>query len=158
MVGKNKYIKKKNYKGKPKRKDYRSQFEFAFAVWLYQNNINFSFESEKLIWHKKITTSICCECSSNKIFQVKKYTPDFFLENGVILELKGKLTPENRTKMISVVKEHPTLDIRMVFYRDNKIKGVKSYDSYSSWAKLNGIKYHVVGDSKKPTIPISWTK
>lgn len=79
------------------------------------------------------------------------YTPDFLLPNGVYLEAKGHLGPEDRRKMIAVKKQNPELDIRFVFQAPhNKIyKGSKT--SYAKWAEKNGFlwaHYHA--------IPIEW--
>lgn len=71
----------------------------------------------------------------------KNYVPDFIVtkQNGskVYIEMKGYLRPEDRTKMIAVKKQHPELDIRIVFERNHPVtKGSKS--KYTDWATRNG--------------------
>lgn len=82
-----------------------------------------------------------------------KYTPDFPLSNGIILEAKGKLDPETRAKMILVRDQNPDKDIRFVFMKaNNKIrKGSKT--TYAMWAEKNGFKY-----CEGPSIPKEWLK
>lgn len=80
-----------------------------------------------------------------------KYTPDFLLPNGVYLECKGFLKPEDRRKMVAVKKENPDLDIRFVFQAPyNKIsKGSKT--TYAMWCEKHGFPY-----CSYQTIPIDW--
>jgi hypothetical protein len=79
------------------------------------------------------------------------YIPDFHLPNGVFLEVKGRLTSEDRRKMIAVKKSNPDLDIRFVFQAPfNKIyKGSKT--TYAKWAEKNGFLW-----TSYTTIPIEW--
>ena len=152
--------KRKNKHGKTKRinkKDFRSNFEYQFAVFLRKNETSFQYETLKLPWNKKITSAFCGECKSNNVYQRKIYTPDFILSNGMVIETKGRFTSAMRTKMLAVIEAHTDKDIRMVFMRDNTIKA-KRYSSYSNWCKYHGVKFHVVEDPKNPTIPKTWLK
>lgn len=81
----------------------------------------------------------------------KKYTPDFFLPNGVIIESKGKFTREDRAKHLAVRDQNPELDIRFVFMRDNKLS--KNHKmKYSDWCNKHGFQYHI------GTVPEEWIK
>ena len=79
------------------------------------------------------------------------YTPDFCLVNGIYLETKGLFTPEDRRKILAVKKDHPDMDLRMVFQAPfNKISK-KSKTTYAAWCEKHDIKwcaYH--------SIPIEW--
>jgi hypothetical protein len=66
------------------------------------------------------------------------YTPDFVLDNGIIIEAKGKLDQETRSKMIAVKKAYPHLDIRMVFMRGSNTLSRGSKTTYMQWAQKNG--------------------
>lgn len=79
-----------------------------------------------------------------------KYTPDFELENGIIIETKGLFTAPDRQKHLLVKQQHPELDIRFVFSRSaSKItKGSKT--SYADWCVKNGYQF------SDKTIPQSW--
>ena len=79
-----------------------------------------------------------------------RYTPDFFLKNGVIIECKGFLKPSDRRKMIAVKKQHPELDIRFIFQRNNTITK-QSKTTYGDWADKHGFPWCVY-----PAIPQSW--
>lgn len=86
---------------------------------------------------------------------LRKYKPDFALRvpsgKTIYLEVKGYLRPEDRMKMVAVKRSNPTLDIRFVFGRDNKLyKG--SSTTYSQWAEKNGFKWTV------EHIPSEWYK
>lgn len=68
----------------------------------------------------------------------QKYTPDFILPNGVIIEYKGKMTNETRKKLLSIKRCNPDARICLVFEKpNNKIrKGSKT--TYWQWAEKNG--------------------
>jgi len=66
-----------------------------------------------------------------------KYNPDFILTNGIIIEAKGLLDRDSKRKMIAVKKQHPELDIRLVFMMaDKKIPGSKT--THGAWATRAG--------------------
>ena len=71
-----------------------------------------------------------------------KYTPDFVLPNGIIVETKGV--------HLLIKEQHPNLDIRFVFSRSATpiYKGSKT--TYASFCDKNGIPY---ADKK---IPEEW--
>ena len=79
-----------------------------------------------------------------------KYTPDFFLPNGVIIEAKGFFKPSDRRKMIAVKEAHPHLDIRFVFMRDNTLSK-SSKTTYTAWATKHGFPSCIF-----PHIPPDW--
>ena len=81
--------------------NYRSRFEEKVALDLKGSGVVFSYEEKSI-----------------KFVQPQKnrrYTPDFFLPNGVILEVKGKLTVADRKKHEWIKQQHPELDFRFVF-------------------------------------------
>jgi predicted nuclease of restriction endonuclease-like RecB superfamily len=60
------------------------------------------------------------------------YIPDFILEtkNGkVYIECKGRFRETDKRKLAAVKKQHPELDLRIVFYRENK-QYIKWADKY----------------------------
>lgn len=83
--------------------------------------------------------------------KAKRYLPDFVLPNGVILEVKGRLTQADRTKHLLLKEQHPELDIRFVFKVDNKLSK-SSTTRYSEWCEKNGFPYCFVGEG----IPDEW--
>ena len=70
-----------------------------------------------------------------------KYTPDFILHNGIIVETKGRFLPDDRKKHLLVKAQHPTLDIRFVFSRSSTpiYKGSKT--TYAMWCEKYGFQY-----------------
>lgn len=81
-----------------------------------------------------------------------KYTPDFVLPNGILIETKGVWDSEDRKKHILIKAQHPELDIRFVFSRSKTpiYKGSKT--TYASFCEKNRIKY------SDKTIPLEWIK
>lgn len=81
-----------------------------------------------------------------------KYTPDFVLPNGIIVETKGVWDAEDRKKHLLIKEQHPNLDIRFVFSRSATpiYKGSKT--TYAAFCDKNGIPY---ADKK---IPEEWLK
>jgi len=116
---------------------YRSNYERDVCGYLDFQGIPFEYESLNLHY---------------EVSEQRKYTPDITLPNGIIIELKGWFTANDRKKMLLVIEQHPERDIRMVFQRHtNKLfKGSKT--TYSEWCEKHNIKW------ADKTIPIEWTK
>lgn len=83
----------------------------------------------------------------------RNYHPDFTITfpdgHKRFIEVKGYLRPEDRQKMKFVRDQHPDMDIRIVFAKDNKLNS-KSNTMYSTWAKKNRYPYAI------GTIPDGW--
>lgn len=116
----------------------RSGFEKKIASYLKDNEVVYEYEPFAI---KYVVPS-----------KKKSYTPDFRLPNGVIVEGKGKFDHEAREKMALVIEQHPELDIRMLFMRNNYINK-KSKTRYSDWCDKRGIKWAV---SQNGHIPVEW--
>jgi hypothetical protein len=126
-------IKKQVYKGTT----YRSGFEKQIAEGLDKQGVKFKYEEDVITYVEPART--------------KKYTPDFQLPNGIIVEAKGRWTLHDRKKMVLVIEQNPKLDIRMLFQRDQFLnKGSKT--RYSEWCQKRGIKC-AVGE-----LPEEWLK
>lgn len=82
----------------------------------------------------------------------KMYVPDFVCSNSngiFFIEAKGYLRPEDRTKMLAALELNPTVDLRLVFSKDNVLrKGSKT--KYSDWCKKHNITYAI------GTVPKEW--
>lgn len=77
----------------------------------------------------------------------KHYIPDFMVETPlglVYIEAKGYLRREDKTKLRAVKKQHPEIDLRILFYASKK-DDIK-------WAEKNGFKYAV------GSIPKDWLR
>lgn len=113
---------------------FRSGFERTLDLQLKKSGVAYTYETLKIPY---ITEGV--------------YNPDFILNNGIIIEAKGKLDESDRRKMIAVKKQHPELDIRFVFQvAKNKI--VRGKQTNAQWAEKNGFPW---ADGE---IPEEWTK
>ena len=91
---------------------YRSRYEANIAKDLKAKGIKFEYETVKI--------------------------PFYLSKKGI--EAKGRFVSSDRTKMKQVVKENPSLDIRMLFMRDQWCTKLKK-KRYSDWCNDHGIKY-----------------
>ena len=82
------------------RAGYRSGLEQDTAKFLKKRGIGFTYEELKIKWVDPKT---------------KTYTPDFVLDNGIIIETKGRFISPDRAKHLAVRSQYPELDIRFVF-------------------------------------------
>lgn len=117
---------------------YKSWLEADIAHALKKLKVKFKYEDFKL--HYVVPA------------QAHTYTPDFELENGIIVEAKGRWTSDDRKKMSLVIEQNPHLDIRMLFALDNKISP-KSRTRYSDWCAKRDIPY-AIGNA----VPKEWTE
>ena len=81
-----------------------------------------------------------------------KYTPDFVLENGIIIESKGRFLTEDRQKHLLVQKQHPEYDIRFVFSNSKTKISKRSKTTYADWCLKNNFRY------ADKDIPDAWLK
>ena len=116
---------------------YRSGLEENMAINLKERGISFTYEEDKIKWLDS---------------KVRTYTPDFVLENGIIIETKGRFVSTDRRKHKEVKKQYPDKDIRFIFSnsRARLYKGAKS--TYGDWCDKNGFLY------SDKTIPDEWLK
>lgn len=117
---------------------YRSGLEAKNQQWLEQNGVKAEYESHYI--------NYVIPASDHK------YTPDFILPNGIIVETKGIFDSDDRKKHLLVREQHPELDIRFVFSssRSKLYKG--SPTTYGSWCEKNGFKF------ADKFIPVEWLR
>jgi hypothetical protein len=84
--------------------------------------------------------------------KVKTYTPDFVLDNGIIVETKGRFLASDRTKHLLIQQQHPELDIRFVFSNAKTKLSKKSKTTYGMWCDKHGFLW------AEGLIPVAWTK
>lgn len=97
----------------------RSKFETRIYKYLKKKRVNFKYES------RKIPYVLACH-----------YNPDWDIEtpNGwILVETKGYFKAADKRKLIAVKKQHPELDLRILFYRYNK--------DYERWCIKNGFRF-----------------
>ncbi|WP_373088740.1 hypothetical protein [Zhongshania sp.] len=127
-----------------------SKYEVGIAEDLREKGIEFDYEAKTFKYTVQVPHTHCTECGAKPASKTAKYTPDFFLPNGIIVEAKGRWTSSDRKKMAAMAEQYPELDIRMLFKSDNWLTKAHR-DSYSTWCEKRGIPYHV-GD----VIPEEW--
>jgi hypothetical protein len=113
-----------------KKKKTRNKFEQRIERQLKKSKLSFKYESEKIPY-----------------IIAGHYIPDFILTTSlgkIYIETKGHFRPEAKRKMVAVKRQHPELDIRLVFYSLKK-KDIK-------WCERYGFKY-AIGE-----IPKEWIK
>jgi len=116
---------------------YRSKFESTIAAAAKLAGVSVTYEpkNRRVKWQPK----------------PRMYLPDFEIKKTkVLVEAKGRLTPADRAKLIAVKQQNPTLDLRLVFQRNNTISRA-STTRYSEWAEKNGFQWAI------GAIPLEWT-
>jgi|TARA_R100000951_G_C2534158_1_gene147305 hypothetical protein len=86
------------------------------------------------------------------INEVRTYTPDFELPNGIIIESKGRFVVADRKKHLLIKKQHPELDIRFVFSNSRAKINKGSKTTYGMWCDKHGFLY------ADKLIPEEWIK
>lgn len=120
------------------RETFRSGLEEKIAAQISAAGATFAFEKFFLPWTAPE--------------KPHKYTPDFLLENGIIVETKGLFQTSDRQKMKLVRAQYPDLDIRFVFSNAQARIAKKSKTTYAMWAEANGFKW------AHRDIPPAWLK
>jgi len=120
---------------KHNRAKYRSGLEKSVAAFLRERKKQVKYEAIKIEWED---------------LRYRLYTPDFVLENGIIIETKGFFDSEDRYKHLEIKKQHPELDIRFIFSNVNSKLYKGSKTTYADWCDKKGFLYaHRV-------IPMKW--
>ena len=114
---------------------YRSGLEEKSAKQLEEAGVPYDYEKLKVPY---------------ELSETRKYTVDFQLPNGIIVETKGLFKTEDRKKHLLIQKQHPELDIRFVFSnaKAKLYKGSKT--TYAMWCDQYGFKWH------DKVIPTEW--
>lgn len=85
----------------------------------------------------------------------RRYTPDFKLRNKVYIEAKGRLTNDDRKKLLWFKEQHPEVTIYLLFGAANNYLYRGSSTTYAQWAEKNGFEW---ADFNKHGIPKWWIK
>lgn len=106
---------------------YRSGLEEKVAAQLEALEVPVEYEAYTLRYEKPA--------------KVSRYTPDFVLPNGIIIETKGRFVTADRQKHLHVKAAHPQLEVRFVFSNPNSKIGKKSETTYAMWCDKHGFQY-----------------
>jgi hypothetical protein len=115
---------------------YRSGFEHKISEQLEQQSIDPQYEKTIVKYTVPARDS--------------KYTVDFTLPNGILIETKGRWMPDDRKKHLLVKEQHPELDIRIVFQSAKSKLRKGSKTTYADYCDKHGIKW------AEKTIPQAW--
>jgi hypothetical protein len=114
---------------------YRSGLEKAVAAQLKTARVSFKYEA--------LVVPYVLECD---------YNPDFLLPNGIIVETKGHFESSDRRKLLTVKRQHPDLDLRLVFSNSRNRIAKKSNTTYAQWATSKGFPF------ADKLIPAAWLR
>ena len=114
-------MKRRHFKGR-----YRSGLEKNIAEFLKTKQKKVRYEKLKIEWED---------------LRYRTYTPDFTLDNGIIIEVKGWFKAKDRNKHRLIKEQYPELDIRFIFGNENNFLYKGSKTRYSDWCKKHGFKY-----------------
>ena len=127
---------KKAYAKLKNKKDtkFRSGLEEKVADLLEGLGVLYEYESKKLSY----------TISHN-------YIPDFVLPNNIYLETKGYWDPKDRRKVLSVKRDNPDIDLRMVFQAPYNRISKTSKTTYAQWCERHDIPW-----TSFHNIPLDW--
>ncbi|MGN6548403.1 MAG: hypothetical protein ACTHJ3_00700 [Pararhizobium sp.] len=108
-------------------KGFRSGLEDKVSVELSAAGIGYSYEEYKVAYSVPSRQA--------------KYTPDFLLPNGIIIETKGQFVTADRQKHIHIKDQHPELDIRFVFSSSKTRISKQSSTTYATWCETHGFQF-----------------
>lgn len=115
---------------------WRSGLEEAVAENLKQRGVPVIYERVVVTYEKPL--------------QKSRYTADFLIPNGIIIETKGWFVTADRKKHKLIKEQHPNLDIRFVFSNPNAKIGKKSKTTYAKWCDDHGFLW------AKTSVPEAW--
>ena len=116
---------------------YRSGLEDRISEQLNGLGVPFKYEEFKIKY---------------EVNEIRTYTPDFELPNGIIIESKGRFVAADRKKHLLVKEQFPRLDIRFVFSNSRGKISKGSKTSYADWCDKHGYSY------ADKLIPEEWIK
>jgi len=113
----------------------KSKFEKRFYEEITKRGLTLAYEAETLSYRLELS-----------------YKPDWKVHDGLFLETKGKFDYTERRKILSVLRDNPNKEVRMVFMRNQKL-GKGSKMTYGEWCDKHGIRWSVF-----PDIPLELLK
>lgn len=120
---------------------YRSKFEKNVAGYMGKRRIPFGYEVEKFKFVQPAKS--------------RTYTPDFYIPaTKTYIETKGKLTPDDRTKLVWVMEQNPGIKLAILFMKSTNPIRKGSKTTYADWADSVGIDWADFADG----IPERWLK
>jgi len=103
------------------RPKFKSKFEVRTDGQIRRSRRSYSYETERIPY-----------------VLASHYTPDFIITTPtgkLYIECKGYFRADDKRKLKAVKRQHPELDLRLLFYREVK--------QYIKWCNKNGFKYAI---------------
>lgn len=117
---------------------FRSGLEKVVADDLQARGVDAQYEAPSSVIHYEVPA------------RPTRYTPDFVLPNGIIVETKGRFVTADRKKHLLIQAQHPAKDIRFVFSNPNTRISKQSKTTYAMWCDKHSFKY------AKVRVPDAW--
>jgi len=118
--------------------EYRSIFERDIATALEELGISFRYEACTYKWREKLPSGYCVECGTKDVYADRTYTPDFFLDNGYVIEAKGMFTAKDRKIAAAMQEQHPEVKMVYLFGHNNRLSR-GSRTTYMEWCRKRGL-------------------
>lgn len=103
---------------------FRSGLEAKVSDTLEANGIAARFEPVKILY--------------STIPEDHKYTPDFVLDNNILIEVKGYFTAQDRKKHLLIKYNYPDLNVHFIFGNKRNRLHKSSPTTYEDWCKKHG--------------------
>lgn len=116
-----------NFSKRARELGFRSGLEEAVGKQLADLKVDAGYETEKIKFTRPARPA--------------KYTPDWILPNGIVIETKGRFKVEDRQKHIHIKQQHPDVDIRFVFSSSKGKISKGSKTTYAMWCEKHGFLY-----------------
>lgn len=132
-------------------KEYRSGLEARFAEALNKGDYDYAYE-------ESIFKYIVPETQRKYLSDFSDKVPEGQAP-GIVYEIKGRLTSDDRKKMCLLRDQHPNTKFVFVFGRPNNKLKKGSPTTYSSWAEKNGFKWLSIEEvERNPSCILGMTK
>ena len=119
---------------------FRSGLEEKVAAQLKQTGVPFRYEAKE------------DRIEYLKPAKISRYSPDFVLPNGIIIETKGRFVTADRQKHLLIQEQQPDLDIRFVFSNSRQKISKQSKTTYAMWCFTHGFQF------SDKAIPEDWLR
>lgn len=129
-------------RSKAKDAGFKSGFEHTVAKKLDKSKVDFKYEVGKF----KFTQPA----------KDRTYKPDFYIVGtDTYIETKGKLTMDDRTKLVWVREQNPDIKLVILFMKSGNPIRKGSKTTYADWAEDNDFDW---ADFSEHGIPERWTE
>lgn len=128
---------------------FRSKLEAKVAAALTALGFQWRYEEWQYPYFQRVIRGACPKCGSNEVVRLRYYTPDFqIVGKKYVIEVKGRLTAQDRTKMISVSKDAAMPEVRFIFSRNQRVRADID-KTYGDWCDDYGFEWTTLRELTK---------